>query len=421
MYALYTFLYTLGLASMVPRALRDVARGGPRALALRERLGSSPAVPAPARGGIWIHAVSVGEVHAARGLIPHLRRELPGLPVLLSTTTATGQQLAGGAGADATFYLPLDLPGPLRRTFALLRPRWLLLVETELWPNLMRAARLRGVPVALVNGRLSARSLARYRRLRRWWPGLLEDLRVVCARTPAEADRFRRLGIPARRVFAAGNLKADAMALQPPEQLRRRLARALAVDPRRPLIVAGCTMRGEEERVLEAFRRLLRGHPRARLLIAPRHPERFDEVEQLARTAGFAVRRRSGSGPADAPVLLLDTIGELPAAYGLGTVSFVGGSLVPTGGHNLLEPAIQAQPLLFGPCMDNFATLAEQFVRHGAARQVADAETLATSLAELLEDGESRRLLGARARALALADAAAGARTARILHRELGG
>ncbi len=415
MYVAYTFLYAMGLCVLAPKALWHLISGGRYAVGLARRLGRVPAGLQEHAGAIWIHAVSVGEVHAARGLIPHLRRELRGVPVVLSTTTPTGQEMAGGAGADATFFLPLDLPRALRPYLDALEPRAVLLVETELWPNLLRLSRRRGVPVALVNARLSERSFRRYARLRRLWPAPFRDLSRVLARTPVEAARFRRLGIPASRVFSSGNLKADAAALQPPDQLRRRLADRLAVNGDDELIVAGCTMPDEEQKVLLAFRRLRERHPAARLLLAPRHPQRFDDVETLIRGAGFTSRRRSRAGPDGADVILLDTIGELPAAYGLGQVSFVGGSLVPTGGHNLLEPAIQGMPVVFGPYMENFAAMAAEFESAGAARRVADAEDLAVVLHELLSDESARRRMGDKARAVARADARAGERAVRIL------
>jgi len=244
-------------------------------------------------------------------------------------------------------------------------------------------------------------------------------LDMVCARTGVEGARFTAIGVNPERVVTTGNLKADAEALKPPPQLGDALGEALRLDPDRPLIVAGCTMDHEEEKVLLAFRHVQERHPRASLLIAPRHPERFDEVEALVRNAGFACRRRTAppNGPAD--VFLLDTIGELPAAYGLGDVAFVGGSLVATGGHNLLEPAIQRRPVLFGPNTDNFALLAEQMVRAGGGIRVADAEALAREVSRLLDDEDFRDRTGQSAYGVARRDAAAGKRTARVLVRKL--
>lgn len=419
MFAAYTFLYTLGLCALAPRALLHLLTGGKYATALGARLGRVPDRLRPWRGALWLHAVSVGEVHAARGLIPHLRTLLPDTPIVLSTTTPTGQAIAQTAGADAVFYMPLDMPHAVRAYVEALQPRALLLVETEIWPNLLRACRDRCVPVAVVNGRLSARSARRYARLRRLWPAPIDMLDMVCARTSVEANRFAAIGVAPDRVMTTGNLKADAEALKPPPHLGAALGEALELDPDRPLIVAGCTMDHEEEKVLLAFRRVQERHPHASLLLAPRHPERFDEVDALVRNAGFTCRRRTAppNGPAD--VLLLDTIGELPAAYGLGDVAFVGGSLVPTGGHNLLEPAIQRRPVLFGPNTDNFALLAEQMVRAGGGIRVADAEGLAREISRLLDDDDLRARTGLSAYGVARRDAAAGIRTARVLVRML--
>lgn len=416
MFSLYTLLYLIGLGVYVPRTLRQ-DRAARR---LRARLGRVPHRLYGRAGAVWLHAVSVGEVHAARGLIPSLRRELPGAPIVLSTTTATGLALAEQAGADAVFTMPLDLPAALAPYFATLRPCLLLLVETEVWPNLLRECGRRRVPVALVNARLSLRSARRYRHLARWWPAPLQALDLVCARTETEAARFRALGIDAGRVFVTGNLKSDAAVAAGPGDACERLRERLAIAPGQPLLVAGCTMPGEEEQVLEAFGSARARHPRLRLLLAPRHPERFDAAEALVRERGFSwCRRSSAARNGNADVILLDTIGELPAAYGLGTVSFVGGSLVPAGGHNLLEPAVQAQPVLFGPHTDNFAGLARAFRSEGAGIMVRDAQELAARVGELLDDAALRARLGERARSLALRDAGAGERTARLLCREL--
>lgn len=416
MHSLYSFLYLLGLCIYLPRILWLRFRWG-RPLGTAERLGWLPPLP---EGGIWIHAVSVGEVRAARGLLPHLRARLPGVPVLLSTTTATGRSVAEAAGADGVFYMPLDLPWTVDRVLETARPRTLLLVETEIWPNLLRACRSRGIPVAVVNGRLSADSFRRYRRLGGWWRRVLQQLRLVCVRSPREAARFRALGIPPARVFLTGNLKADAAAQEPPDALRRELAQAFRLNGRTPVLVAGCTMPGEEALVLEAFAAVRSSHPDVRLLVAPRHPERFEQVAADIAGAGWSCRRRTGQGPEGADVLLLDSIGELSAAYGLAVASFVGGSLVPAGGHNLLEPAACGQPVLFGPSMDNFAALAAAFRTSGAGLQVRNATELARGWKELLEDEVLRETLGRRARLLARHDSQAGRRTAAVLARELG-
>ena len=420
MYAAYTLLYLIGLCAFVPRALWRMVRSGRYRRGLRQRFGRvPPALEEIGPGVIWIHAVSVGEVHAARGLLGHLRDLLPDVPTVLSTTTDTGQSLAEQAGADAHFYCPLDLPWTVRPFLDSLRPRALVLVETEIWPNLLRACERRGIPVALVNGRLSAGSHTRYQRLGKLWRTVTRQLSVVCARTAREAARFRALGVPAERVFTTGNMKADALVLAAPVSVRQALAEALRLNGNSPLLAAGCTMPGEEEVILEAFATARAAYPTVRLLVAPRHPERFEQVAAAIGAAGWKCRRRSGGGPADAEVLLLDTIGELPAAYGLAVASFVGGSLVPTGGHNLLEPAIYGQPVLFGPHMNNFANLAGEMRAAGGGIEIEGADSLASAWTDLLANDRRRREVGARARQVALRDATAGLRTARVVARHL--
>ena len=416
MYALYTFLYALGLCAYVPRTLWALVRGGRYSEGLAQRLGQvPPELQEIEPGAVWIHAVSVGEVHAARGLIGHLREVLPGVSMLLSTTTSTGQSMAARSGADAHFFCPLDLPGAIDSYLEALQPQSLLLVETEIWPNLVHACHERGIPVAVVNGRLSAASLSRYRWLGQWWRSVIGQVSVICARTPREAARFRALGVPAGRVFATGNLKADAAVLASPVETRQALAEVLGVGADDELLVAGCTMPGEEDLVLKAFGKTHKARPGIRLLLAPRHPERFDQVAAAVTASGWQCRRRSSGGPDGAEVLLLDTIGELPVAYGLGIASFVGGSMVPTGGHNLLEPAVYGQPVLFGPHMENFAALAEEFLQADAATVVSDADELADAWMRLLSDDEQRDEMGSRARKVAFRDANAGRRTARVL------
>ena len=418
-HTVYSALYTCALLTWTPRLLWHALRGGPATAGLGQRLGQvPPACRSLSGGAIWIHAVSVGEVHAARGLLPHLRRLLGG-PVVISTTTPTGQALATESGADSHCYMPLDLDWALKPFFRALRPRLLILVETELWPNLLKACRQRHIPVALVNGRLSRTSFKRYQRLGGLWEQLLGSVSLVCTRTAVEADRFKRLGLPAERLFVTGNLKGDAAALQPAESLRRALARALGISADTPLLVAGCTMPDEEMLVLRSFRSVRDRFPDARLLLAPRHPERFPQVAEAIHAAGFRCCRRSQPVADPTEVILLDSMGELPAAYGLGIASFVGGSLVQGGGHNVLEPAIHGQPVLFGPHMENFAALASKFIAANAARVVRDADDLTAAWCQLLESPALRKKMGRNARDLALRDATAGRRTARLLASRL--
>ena len=422
MYTAYTFLYAIGLCAYAPRALWRMLRSGRYRRGIGQRFGSVPDdVAEVGPGAIWIHAVSVGEVHAARGLLGHLAELRPDIPVVLSTTTDTGQGLAAQAGAAAVFYCPFDLPWALRPYLDALRPRAVVLVETEIWPNLLNTCHQRAIPVALVNARLSSSSHAGYRRLGRLWRRIVSQLAVVCARTQREATRYRDLGMPAERVFTTGNLKADALVLTSPVHVRQELAEQLGLNGNAPLLAAGCTMPGEEEIVLQAFRTARATNPAARLLLAPRHPERFEQVAQAVTAAGWKCRRRSVGGPPDADVLLLDSIGELPAAYGLAVASFVGGSLVAGGGHNLLEPAIYGQPVIFGPHMDNFAGLAKDMRESGGGIQVEGADELAGAWSGMLANDTRRRQVGGLARQVALRDASAGRRTAHVVSQLLTG
>jgi 3-deoxy-D-manno-octulosonic-acid transferase len=416
MYVAYTLLYLIGLCAYAPRAIWRIIRSGTYRSGISERFGKVPKHVANVQpGAIWVHAVSVGEVHAARGLLGHLAELLPEIPVVLSTTTGTGQALATKADTAACFYCPVDLPWAISPYLDTLQPRAVVLVETEIWPNLLNACNQRDIPIALVNGRLSSSSLGSYRRLGCLMRKIVSQLSVVCARTNLEAVRFRNLGILPERVFTTGNLKADALVLTSSVHCRQELAEQLSLNGDPPLLAAGCTMPGEEELVLEAFRVARATNPSTLLLIAPRHPERFDQVARTVTAAGWKCRRRSIGGPVDAEVLLLDSIGELPTAYGLALASFVGGSLVDSGGHNLLEPAIYGQPVIFGPHIQNFASLATEMLESGGGIQVQGTKELGDVWSAILANDARRRKIGGLARRVALRDASAGRRTARVV------
>jgi 3-deoxy-D-manno-octulosonic-acid transferase len=350
---------------------------------------------------IWIHAVSVGEVLAARPLVPALRERFPGHRLFLSTTTLTGNEIAKSVrGLDGLFFAPFDFPHAVRRALEVVNPSLLVLVETELWPNLIHEASRRGARVALVNGRISPRSFPRYRRVRRFLSGMLSEVDLFLMQGEPHAERIRAMTAPPERVKVTGNLKFDAVeAGRPPE----RVVRLLNGGSPRPLWVAGSTMPGEEELVLRAFHRVRERVPHARLLLAPRHRERFSEVPGLIESAGFRCLRRSALDPgswSDGEVLLLDTLGELAQVYSLASVVFVGGSLVPTGGHNILEPAVAGKPVLVGPHMENFQEIADAFRAADALVQVAGEEQLIEAAGGLLRDAARRRALGENGRAL---------------------
>jgi 3-deoxy-D-manno-octulosonic-acid transferase len=417
MYALYTALSLVAFVLASPWLAWQAFRHRKYVGTIGQRLGRIPvAVNLDGDESIWIHAVSVGEVLAARALVPGLRERYPGLKIFLSTTTRTGQHVArqNVGGLDAVFYFPLDLPAVVDRFLGRLRPRLFLMVETEIWPNLLRSCRQRGVTTLLVNGRISSRSFPRYRLVRPFMRRVLADVDRLCMQTDEGARRIVALGADPRRVVVTGSLKFDALD-QPaggPHALGRdRVLRFFRIREGRPVLMAASTLRGEEGPVLRAFREVRRHAADALLVVAPRHPERFDEVISLVRDEGFRVERRTElaiDAEPRADVVVLDTIGELARLFEIATVVFVGGSLVDAGGHNILEPAVYGKPVVFGPHMQNFAEIAEAFLANGAAVQVPSGRALAETLVALAGDPVRRASLGAAARALV--DANRGAR-----------
>jgi 3-deoxy-D-manno-octulosonic-acid transferase len=372
---------------------------------------------------IWVHAVSVGEVLTARPIIAELRRRYPRLKVFLSTTTLTGQKLAKRdvRDVDAVFYFPFDWTFTARRTLNLVKPRLFVMMETEIWPNLLRECRRRGVKTAVVNGRISRRSFQRYRLVRPLFRRVLGTIDLFCVQGEETARRVIDLGADPARVRVTGSLKFDSLDLSALETTPGRSAsgparvlRFFRMSPGRPVVVAGSTLRGEEEAVIRAFNRVRTLGSGALLVIAARHPERFGEVERLCRNEGLATVRRS-TLPIDAEpradAVILDTIGELAQLYQIATAVFVGGSLVPAGGHNILEPAAFGKPIVFGPHMENFAEIADTFLRNAAAVQVRSDRDLEAAMVGLMTDPVRRARLGAAARALVEANRGAKDRT----------
>jgi 3-deoxy-D-manno-octulosonic-acid transferase len=352
---------------------------------------------------IWVHAVSVGEVLAVSRLVKTLDAALPDYLIAISTTTRTGQSLARERfGANRVFYCPLDLPWAVRAYLSALRPRLLILAETEFWPNLLKNCYRRNIPVAVVNARISDRSWPRYRRLRWLWRPFLSRLSRVLAQSQTDADRLKTIGCLPERVSVAGNLKFDVRAAEEAEATR--LLRTLAPNLR--LIVAGSTLEGEEAALLEAWPRLLEADPQLTMILAPRHPERFGAVAALLDKSGIPWVRRSDwrSQPVAAikplnpgQIVLLDTIGELASVYSLASVAFVGGSLIPAGGHNPLEPAQFGLPIVMGPHYANFRAITEDLLAHQAV-WIAATEELAGALIGLLKDPAPAKAMGNRAR-----------------------
>jgi 3-deoxy-D-manno-octulosonic-acid transferase len=320
---------------------------------------------------------------------------------------------------DRALFAPLDFPGPVRRTFSALRPEALVLVETELWPNLLDVARTERVPVCVVNARLGPERLARYRRLRRLYGPLLSGLAAVGARDEEQARRFVSLGVPVSRVEHTGNLKYD---LSPPAETRESVRERLGIAPDRPLLVAGSTAEGEEPQVLDAFAAVRGRFPKALLLLAPRRPARFGATGDAVRARGYRMARRSGNEPAveETDVLLADTLGELAVLYAAADAAFVGGTLVPIGGHNLLEPAAAGIPVAFGPHTAHVGEPADDLLEVGAGARVADAAGLARVWSRWLANPEERRRAGEAALGLVARNRGALDRTVALVLRASG-
>jgi 3-deoxy-D-manno-octulosonic-acid transferase len=360
---------------------------------LTERFGLGPRVGATT---IWVHAVSLGEVTAAAVLIRALRARYPKRALVLTTATPTGRTRARalfGAALDVRF-LPYDTPGSMRRFLSRVRPQLAIIMETELWPNLFHQCRRRGIPVVLANARLAAKSVTRYRRCATLFRDVFAGETVVAAQSEEDAARFIAIGAQADRTHVIGNLKFD-IAFDEELVDRGRALRAASWGSRATWI-AGSTHGGEEEAALTAHSRLRADVVDALLLLVPRHPERFQAVADLMNRRGIRFERRSSDNAVqpDTQVLLVDTVGELAALYAAVDVAFVGGSLVPIGGHNLLEPAALGVPVITGPSQANAKDIAQILLREGAAVQVADAAELAAALHTLLTDAEQRRRAG---------------------------
>lgn len=426
MYFLYSCLSSVALIAVSPWLTWQAWRHGKYAHSFRERLGRLPASVNPhGLPSLWIHAVSVGEVLAVRALLPGLRASYPDLPVLVSTTTRTGREIASTQleGIDGLFYVPLDFAFAVRRVLRQVKPRLVVIVETEIWPRLLRECHRRGVPTVLINARISDRSFPRYRAARALLRPVLAHFSRVCAQSARSAERLLAMGASASQVVVTGSLKFDALDWTLEERGAHHPAlRYFTGVATRPVLLAASTLRGEDTLVLDSFTQVRARHPRAVLLLVPRHPERFDEVTALAGDRGFTVTRRTtlvADAPLDADVVIVDTMGELAALFALATVVFVGGSLVNAGGHNILEPALFGKAIIVGPSMHNFPEIAALFLEADALRQVQDGAGLTRAALDLFDNPEHRATLGGRARALLDAHRGAAARTLEQIHRVL--
>lgn len=403
----YTAYNILSLVLLVPALLyhlyRSISRGRPAALG--ERFGHiSPQELAliADRPVIWLHAVSVGESVAARPLLKALRRQYPGHAIVVSNTTETGRGVTSGfPEKDLCIYFPFDFLPAVRRTLDAIKPALVVIMETEIWPNFNREAARRGIPVILANGRISDRSYGRYLKFAWFFRHALEFCSALCMQTATDRERIVAIGAPAERVLTTGNLKYDIPCRQVSPDERATLRARYAIPEGMTVVTAASTHPGEEEPVLNAFRELLATHDPLMLVLVPRHPERTVQVAGLLDKAGLPFLRRTALAADGLPlfsggsVLLVDTVGELMDIYALSDLAFVGGSLVATGGHNLLEPASLGIPFVFGPHMTNFREIAALVLKYRAGVQVDDAAGLATACRTLLEDTRRRREIGA--------------------------
>jgi len=425
MYLLYSALLVTALVVTLPYWIYQMVRHGKYRVGFRQRFGASPAGLVHKQGDptIWIHAVSVGEVLAVASLVDALRVRWPACEVFVSTTTDTGQNLATARfGADHVFYFPIDLGFAIRPCLDVLRPQLMVIAETEFWPNFLRLAKRSGARLAVVNARLSDRSLRGYQRLHWWLPSVLSHVDLFLAQTWEDRKRLIGIGAPENRVQVTGNLKFDLKPGPDPEVVPK-LRESLHAESAGPVLVCGSTVDDEEERMLlQAFQSILASYPRAVMILAPRHPERFAPVAALVESFGTRFLRRSlwSGEPLAGSILLLDTIGELSAIYGLADIAFVGGSLVPKGGHNIIEPARHGVAIVVGNHYENFRDIIWLFQQNNAVRVVGPAE-FPLVLMELIANEDDRRAMGQRAAATLQSQTGATAKTVAALEQLLKG
>ncbi len=420
---LYNLLFPIGLLLFLPASVLKMRRRGNYRRNFWQRLGFySGEVRARLAGQqpTWIHAVSVGEVAIALKLAAKLRELEPGFRCVLTTTTTTGFAFAEKEARDwmQVMYNSLDLWPVVRRAFVAIRPRRIVLVEAEVWPNLAAVARARGIPLALVNARLSPRSERRFRRFQPFVAPTFRCLDLVCVQERKDVERWVSLGVAREVIKEVGSVKYDPIETQGDSRLAHRILGSYCIDATRPILFGGSTHPGEEEILAHVFQRLRAEFPSLVLVIAPRHVERTREIvaklEQLGLRVGL--RSRVENAPAAKPdCLLLDTTGELRNWYAVATVVFIGKSLTASGGQNPVEPILAGKPVVFGPHMENFAALAESLLARNGAVQVADADALVPCLAELLRDTERRRRLVENARGVLAPHRGATQRTAELV------
>lgn len=410
MYFLYSLLLTLGFIILLPRFALDALRKGKYVTGLGERLGNLAAIKTNGKSVVWLHCVSVGEAYAAQSLVRAIAKQFPNLAIVVSTTTVTGQKVARelfAQDAAVVFYFPIDWAWTVRRVLRTVQPAAIFVMETELWPHLFRQANKRGIPVAVLNGRISEKSFGRYKMVKPFIRRVLNDLALAAMQSERDAARIRELGITEDRISVTGNLKFDSAAAPSNDRVTDEIRRRFNFKDGRPLIVAASTHDPEEQLMLEAFKAVRKTIPNARLLLAPRHPERFGEVAALVSHSDFSSARRSAPAQAqdtDADVVLLDSIGELRSVYPLVDVAFVGGSFVAHGGQNVIEPAAVGICTVTGPHTQNFAAVMKALLDEDALIQLLEAGEPAVELArvftELMSDETRRHAIGLRAKSV---------------------
>jgi len=425
------FLYNILVVSILilaaPVLLYRVIREPEFAERLKQSLGFWPAASlekVAGKGCVWLHAASVGEIVATSPIVKEIQKQLPGVPILISVITASGYDMARRIipEAAAIIYFPLDLPWLTQRLVSTVQPRAFLMVETELWPNFLRAIKDHNIPAIMVNGRISDKSVSRYRHLRTILHNMLSTISLFCMQSAIDAEYIVRLGADPRRVIITGNTKFDQNYTAISPEAKEKLQAELGLTGRYPVVIAGSTHKGEEEMLFAAFKQIKKEYPQAGLILAPRDIMRTPELITLAESQGLTVGRRTEAAArpvSNKDVIILDTIGELGKVYSLGDVVFVGGSLVPTGGHNILEPAFHGKPILVGPHMFNFKETYTLFSKRQACLTVRDTRELTATLLRLIGDDRERKDMSERCLAIIRENQGAAEKSARYLRQVL--
>jgi 3-deoxy-D-manno-octulosonic-acid transferase len=416
MYLLYSLFLVVWGILLIPVFLYRAWRHGKSLPGLSQRLGRLPdSLKFDGRPTIWFHACSVGETLSLQPLVDSLHQRFPQARFVFSTITQTGQLIAArnfqSYGPGNTFYFPIDLASVLKRVLQWIRPALIVIIDTEIWPNLVHQAQRRKIPIVMANGRISASSFPYYRCAKPVLARVLGKYRLLMMQSEDDARRIAAIGAPPDKILVTGNIKFDRSLVERASQTGESdLGSGFCQEkPGDPLIVAGSTHPGEEQILLDVLRRIrqIPGLDNARLLIAPRHPERFEEVAGIVLQNGFTIRKRTDSSwmGGDAEVFLLDTLGELAEAYRFATVAFVGGTLIRRGGHSIMEPALHSKAIVIGPSMENFREIAKEFLKQGGMRQIhakpeernLQVEQLTQAFANLLQDTQEREMLGKKA------------------------